>query len=168
MSAFTVHDLHARLNRILTLLHETPAATTAHHTSLRATIDWSYRLLDPEAQQMLCALSLFTDGFTLDAAESIGRGIGVTSDPADALARLVDASLVEVNLGNSVARYRILETVRSFGLAMLDEAGRGRIAEQAHRTWVTSLVEAIVPPSEKRATRGNGGVMRFVPSLRGP
>ena len=143
MTAFSVHDLHARLDRTLALLHETPSLAAAHHASLRATLDWSYRLLAPDAQQLLCALSLFSDGFTLDAAESIGRGMGLPSDPADALARLVDSSLVEPSLGTGPARYRMLETVRTFGLTVLDETGQRPAAERANRSWITSLVESI-------------------------
>jgi predicted ATPase/DNA-binding SARP family transcriptional activator len=143
MTALSVHDLHARLDRTLALLHGNPTPSATHHASLRATLEWSYRLLEPDAQQLLSALSLFSAGFTLDAAESIGCGIGLRSDPADAVAQLVDASLIEPHLGSRPARYRMLETVRSFGQSVLDEAGQRTAAERANRSWVATLVESI-------------------------
>jgi DNA-binding SARP family transcriptional activator len=47
------------------------------HRSLTATMDWSYGLLRPAAQQVLARLSVFADGFTLDAAEQVCAPLGV-------------------------------------------------------------------------------------------
>ena len=142
MTAFSVHDLHARLDRTLGLLHETPPLAAAHHTSLRPH-SIGRTASSRRTRSSPAGTSLFTDGFTLDAAESIGRGMGLTSDPADALARLVDSSLVEPNLGAGPAPIRMLETVRTFGLTVLDETGQRPAVERANRSWITSLVESI-------------------------
>ena len=143
LGAFTVDDLQERLGRALVLLRSGAPTDVERHSSLRATLQWSYQLLDDHGQQLLSALALFPDGFTLDAAERVGSGIGLPTDPASTLAHLVDTSLIEPLLDRRPARYRMLETVRGFALEALDGSGRRAPAEAAQTAWAESLVGTI-------------------------
>ena len=92
-------------------------APQRHHT-LHAVIDWSWNLLDPAGQAALRAVSVFPGGFTADSA---GHLIG--ADVLPVLEQLADQSLLKVTDTASGARYRMLETVREFAAARLDDAG---------------------------------------------
>ena len=109
--------------------------TDTRHRSLRATIDWSYRLLDADEQAALRTCSVFAAPFTIDAAATL-TGHTVT-DALDRLGRLVDWSLVTLLPGNP-SRYRILEAVRQYAEDLsrerteLDDLHRRHVAWCAH------------------------------------
>ncbi|WP_448616249.1 ATP-binding protein [Modestobacter sp. URMC 112] len=91
--------------------------------SLRATLDWSHDLLTLAEQVLLRRLAVFAGGFTLEAAERVGG-----DDVLPALAGLVEQSLV-VPAGD---RYRMLEPVRQYAAARLEEAGEAAaVADRA-------------------------------------
>src|SRR5262249_10472617 len=103
--------------------------------TLRGAVDWSYDLLSEPEQALLRRLAVFAGGFTLDAAASMGSEpftVGGTAPPppavrrvaTDVLVSLVDKSLVQVDEGSdSGRRYRLLETLREYGLEKLTERG---------------------------------------------
>ncbi|MDX6476253.1 MAG: hypothetical protein QOH95_1764 [Gaiellaceae bacterium] len=91
----------------------------AHQQTLRATVDWSYRLLDPFEQAAFRSLSVFVGGFDAAAARAVAPGLSL-----ELLARLVDKSLIAVAAAVSGrTRYRLLETVRQVGHDLLVEVG---------------------------------------------
>ena len=108
LSTLDLADLHARLDRSLDLLGDGRTVTDA-----APTIEWSYDLLPDHEQRLFRHLGVFPDGFDLATAESVAADLGVPADAAGALAHLVDASMVDATLGD-VARYRMLDTIRSF------------------------------------------------------
>src|ERR1051326_1236594 len=84
-----------RLDDCFRLLTGGSRSAAARQQTLRATLDWSYALLSPAEQRLFNRLSVFTGGWTIDAAEAVGAGNGVEStDVLDLLARLVARSLV--------------------------------------------------------------------------
>ncbi|WP_431878353.1 BTAD domain-containing putative transcriptional regulator [Amycolatopsis sacchari] len=105
----SVADLAHRLADRFSTLRGTSRDAPARHRALHAVVEWSWQLLAPEAQQALCALSVFPSGFTAEAAQRLGA--------ADALEELVDQSLLKVTDTPSGTRFRMLETVREFGAA---------------------------------------------------
>ncbi|HKC78145.1 MAG TPA: tetratricopeptide repeat protein, partial [Gaiellaceae bacterium] len=94
-------------------------AEIRQHT-LRATIEWSYELLEPDEQQLLAAFSVFRGGWTLEAAEQVADA------DVELLQSLVDKSLVRRWEGG---RFAMLETIREFARERLDESG-GLVALQ--------------------------------------
>ena len=94
--------------------------------TLRATIDWSYELLDPPEQRLLAALSVFRGGWTLDAAED------VCDADLDLLQSLVDKSLVR---RWESGRFGMLETIREFAAERLAPDDRGAAAAAAARAF---------------------------------
>jgi predicted ATPase/DNA-binding CsgD family transcriptional regulator len=108
----------------------------AHHRTVRATVEWSYRLLDSDEQRGFRGLSAFVGSFDAAAAEAVAC-INV-----DVLARLVDKSLVTVvETQTPGTRYRLLETVREFAADLLVEAGEAADALARHLHHFLSMNE---------------------------
>ena len=117
---------------------DTPSGRLAdRHRNLEATVDWSYRLLDGETRRLLRLLSVFANGFTIDAA----RAVADAADTLATLTRLVDKSLVVWD--PDASRYRILESIRTFARARLEEAGEADTAGARHLAWCASLADEL-------------------------
>ncbi len=117
-AVFGLPQLRDRLSAGLEVLE--PARGGDRSTAVTATVEWSYRLLDPDAQALLDRLAVCRAGFpagALDYFAPAGAGNG-----AALLAELVDASLVSCDLTADPPRYRLLETVRHVGLGHLTAA----------------------------------------------
>ena len=116
------------------------------HRTLRATMEWSYSLLATREQVLLRRLSIFAGSFTLDSAEVVCAGDPLDlEDILDGVTTLVDKSLVVMESGDGVARYRLLETVRQYGAERIDEAlERDAVALRFAEHYV-ALVEEIAP-----------------------
>lgn len=125
-------ELAERLGQRFRLLRGARHGSDRQQT-LRATVAWSYELLRPEEQDLFDQLSVFADGFTLDAAEhvcAVGDHDALELD--DLLGALVDKSMV---LLHADGRYHLLETLRQFGeeqLATKGDPARLRTAHAAH------------------------------------
>ena len=132
LSSLALDDLEARLDRALDVL-------TDRQRALRATIEWSYDLLGPDERQLFLALSAFPGGFDLATAEAVGDELGLSVDPATALARLVDSSMVVAELDGR-PRYRMLDTLRHFGLERLRAEGELSEAERRLVRWAVRFV----------------------------
>ena len=115
----------------------------AHHQTLRATIDWSYRLLSVPEQQLLGRLSVFAGGCTIEAAEAVCAGEGIDPDVFELLARLVARSLVVAEEHRHETRYRLLETIRQYGEVRLSEAGGTERWRARHAGYYASLLPRI-------------------------
>jgi predicted ATPase/class 3 adenylate cyclase len=108
--------LLARLGDRLDLLQGTRDADERHAT-LRATIAWSYDLLDPDEEILFRRLSIFRGGCTLESAEI------VCDADLDTLASLLDKSLLRRRTGRlGEERYGMLDTIREFAAEQLDGA----------------------------------------------
>jgi predicted ATPase/class 3 adenylate cyclase len=107
--------------------------------TLRATIDWSYQLLDADEQRVYRALSVFAGGCTYDAAEQ------VCGADADLLQSLLDKSLVRRRDTDQAPRYWMLETIREHAAERLAEAGEERSTRDGHLRWAASAVETLAP-----------------------
>jgi tetratricopeptide (TPR) repeat protein len=103
--------LLTRLEQRLPLLTGGARDMPKRQRTLRATIAWSYDLLDPHEQEILGRLSVFAGGWTLEAAEA------VCDCDLETLASLVDKSLVR----EQEARFSMLETIREYALERLAE-----------------------------------------------
>ena len=149
----SLQDLVDRLDDRLTLLVGGRPRAGERHSALTATIEWSYRLLSPDARLVFDRLGVFPASFALDAAQAVCEGV----DPARATNLLGD--LVAKNLvvyDPSTHRYRLLETLRLFAARRLDEAGtvdevtellRRHVATRAAatprvRTWLSASIAA--------------------------
>jgi predicted ATPase/DNA-binding SARP family transcriptional activator len=141
--AMSPNDVLARLGSRLAL-EAGERNRAARHRNLRATIQWSYDLLGANEQRAFRWVSLFPDSFTLSAAESV---LG-TPDVVETIVALVDNSVLSVLEQGGRTRYRMLETVREFGLARLTlDKDRGA-AVGAYLEWAVTCVETAVLDAE--------------------
>jgi predicted ATPase/class 3 adenylate cyclase/DNA-binding winged helix-turn-helix (wHTH) protein/tetratricopeptide (TPR) repeat protein len=113
-------ELIARLDDRFRLLRGTRRDQSARHLTLHAAIDWSYTLLSDEEQRCFARLSVFRGGFDLDAAAAMTAD--VDGDCIELLDRLVSRSFVTTDLRATPTRYRLLETLREYGVAQLGAA----------------------------------------------
>jgi predicted ATPase len=121
-----------RLDSALSLLTGGARDAPARQQTLRATIEWSYELLDPGSRELFVRLAVFAGTFTLEAAEE------VCSAGLDDLGTLVDYSLVKP-IGDS--RLFMLETIREYALEKLGEGGAERELRGRHAAFFLALAE---------------------------
>ena len=114
------------------------ARAEERHRSLRAAIDWSYQLLVPEEQAMLRAAATFAAPADLAAVCAVSRR--PSRAVVDVLARLVDWNLVALKAG-SVARYRVLETIRQYAVDAAESIGEADILRGAHLEWCQARLD---------------------------
>jgi predicted ATPase/DNA-binding SARP family transcriptional activator len=138
------------------------------HQSLRATIDWSYDLLDAPQQRLLVSLSVFRGGWSLEAAEAIctdapnqdntaadrseaGKGEGQEAEPPipldageilELLTSLVEKSLVVSEETEGDVRYRFLETVRQYSKERLTRSGEADCLQARHYRYFLEMAQA--------------------------
>ena len=121
-SMLSPRQLLSRLGRRLDLLRGGRDADIRQQT-LRATIQWSYDLLEPAEQRLFARLSVFTGGATLEAAEA------VCAAELDQLQSLVDKSLLRVR---DHGRFWMLESMREFALERLRQSGEEDEVKRRH------------------------------------
>jgi predicted ATPase/DNA-binding SARP family transcriptional activator len=167
LSTFSLADLHRRLDRSLDLLGGGRPSADARHRTLRATVEWSYRLLPDEEQRLFRHLSVFVDGVDLEAAERVAADLGLSGDPGSALAHLVDASMIEADVGGRTTRYRMLETLRAFGLDRLAAAGEDEAAAERFVRWAVALTAWFADTvNTEREPDADAVLRRELPNLR--
>ena len=114
------------------------------HKTLHATMDWSHELLGAKEQVLFRRLSVFSGGFSLEAAETVCAGEGIEEDEVlGLLSHLVDKSLVVAREEDGEARYRLLGTVRQYGREKLDESGDE--VRRRHVEFYLALAEEAEP-----------------------
>jgi len=146
IKVLAVEQITTRLDACFRLLTAGSRSALPRHQTLRAAIDWSYVLLSDLERAMFRRLSVFAGGWTLEAAEAVCAGEGVTADEVlELLAHLVDKSLVVVETPDGAVRYRLLETVRQYGWDRLREAGEATAIRQQHAAYYVALAEMIEP-----------------------
>jgi tetratricopeptide (TPR) repeat protein len=114
--------------------------------TLQATLDWSWALLGEAERSLLRRLSVFANGWTLEAAEVVcGVGDLPSGEVLDLLAELTAKSLVQVveHLGQS--RYSLLETVQQYAREQLLTVGEEKDLRDRHLHWGLAQAEAAAP-----------------------
>ena len=146
--ALSVEQIADRLRDRFALLNSGDRTAPLRQQTLRATVDWSYELLEGAEQMLLRRLAVFS-GWNLDMAEQVcsdnaaGAGDAI---PADAvlglLISLIDKSLVVLD-GEAAgdARYRLLDTIREYAAERLEAAGESEALSLRHRDCILALVE---------------------------
>jgi predicted ATPase len=138
--------LLARLDRRLPLLTLGPRDLPERQQTLRAAIAWSYDLLGAAEQRLFRQLAVFAGGFTLEAAEALSEGSPDDVDPLEAISSLVGQSVVFVQpLEETTPRYRMLETIREFGLERLEASGEAGQTRRRHAEFFRDLAERAEP-----------------------
>jgi predicted ATPase/DNA-binding CsgD family transcriptional regulator len=105
----------------------------SRHRSLRSTLDWSYALLEPQARDVLRQVAVFAGPFRAESAAAV-TGMAVREVAAH-LASLADHSLLAPVSSSDGTRYRALETVRQYGVELLEDGGELAECRSRHLTW---------------------------------
>jgi predicted ATPase/class 3 adenylate cyclase len=138
LNLFTPQSLAERLGDRLKLLRGGARDLPERHQTLRDTIDWSYEMLDAREQALFKLLAVFS-GATLEAIEAVAGHLEQfkESDIFEAVSSLVDKSLIrQEETVDGEARLRMLETIREFATARLEEdAAFNTAARHAHATF---------------------------------
>jgi predicted ATPase len=116
--------------------------------TLRAAVEWSYDLLHEDEREVFEQLSVFAGGCSLAAAEQVGEQLGLGAfELLDLLGGLADKSLLVATVGtDGQPRYRLLETLRAYGIERSQERGRFDLARRRH----AELCATIAEDSERR------------------
>jgi predicted ATPase/DNA-binding CsgD family transcriptional regulator len=139
ITALTPEVMTERLEDRYGLLSRGYVDTPGRQRSLLASVMWSYDLCTPQEQLLWARLSVFSGGFGLEAAEQVCSGNGLDrAEILDVLQNLIDKSLVTRDSDEGL-HYRMLETIRQFGVARLAEAGESERLRGRHRDWFVTL-----------------------------
>ncbi|WP_460098495.1 ATP-binding protein [Pseudomonas sp. H3_C08] len=112
------------------------------HLTLRATLDWSFNLLDRCEQTCLRRLSVFCGGFTLESAAAVI--VGQQIDPGVvcvSITQLVAKSLLSVEVGDEEVFYRLLDTTRRYALEKLEHAAECEETRERHAERCLALMQ---------------------------
>jgi hypothetical protein len=137
---FPLRELVDRVSTDLTLLFRTSAGNDARHSTLEATLDWSFQMLPACERRLFARMAVFAGGFTTADAEAVcGFAPLEPGTVAALLAALVDRSLVQPYDAGGTRRYRLLEVIRTFARARLAELGERTSTECHHLArWVAT------------------------------
>ncbi|MFJ7077513.1 ATP-binding protein [Streptomyces sp. NPDC098781] len=135
----SVADISRRLRDRFALLRGGARDAPERHRTLRAVVDWSWNLLEPDGRAALRAVSVFPGGFTADAAEYVLPGTG---DALDLLEQLADQSLIKVGDGPAGVRFHMLETLREFSADRRAEAGEEEAVTGRFLRWARDFGRA--------------------------
>ena len=141
LRSMTLPELDRRLEDRFAVLVGGDRTAPDRHRTLLAVIEWSRRLLTPAGATALSALAVFPDGFTAASADVL-----LGADASAELTELVDQSLLAfAEQGPGRARYRMLETVREYGLRDLEERGVLAEARAALDAWALAFARSTAP-----------------------
>jgi predicted ATPase/DNA-binding SARP family transcriptional activator len=136
----TPAQMLARLKDRYAFLVSRERDPSGRHRSLRAALDWSYRLLSPELQRFFTQLWVFRGGWTLAAAEAICQ----TPCALESLEPLRECSLVLAEEKGEETRFRLLETLREYGRECLATTEQETVRCR-HAQFFLALAETAEP-----------------------
>jgi predicted ATPase/class 3 adenylate cyclase len=146
VAALSVDEIKARLNDQFRLLTGGSRAAMARQQTLRATVDWSFNLLEPMEQTLFGRLASFSGGWNLEAAVAVcAFGDLSELDVIDGLGRLVARSLVVVEEQDNASRYRMLAVIKQYALDRLKDGDELVAVRDRHATFFRALALAAEP-----------------------
>jgi predicted ATPase/class 3 adenylate cyclase len=142
----TPQAIMERLGDRLNLLSGGSRDLPERQQTLRGAIAWSHDLLDEADQRVFARFAVFAGGARLDAIETVVFGRDDPTDPLDAIASLVDKSLIrQESEPGGESRFRMLSTIREYAMERLAERGEAEELRERHAAWVVSLAEESAP-----------------------
>jgi predicted ATPase len=148
LRSLSLADVSLRLDQRFRLLTGGSRSALPRQQTLRATVDWSFSLLNDTERAVLRRLAVFVDGFDLAAAETVTSLADIDAfDITDVVSSLVDKSLVVAEPSGDRLRYRLLETIRQFSAERLLDAGEAEATAvaAAHLNYFLALAEEAAP-----------------------
>jgi predicted ATPase/DNA-binding NarL/FixJ family response regulator len=128
------------LDRQLDLLTGDERDRAPRHQSMRAAIDWSYRLLDADQQRAFRCLAVFTAGFALEAVGAVANLDQERS--LEMVAGLLDRGLVDQSRSSlHTPRFRALGPIGAYAREQLDASGELETVQRRHCQFFSTLAE---------------------------
>src|SRR5712672_1304643 len=122
VAALGIKNTAARLVSQVELLRLSHRTAVPRHRSLKAALDWSYNLLSDGERIVFRHIAPFVGHFTLEGARYVAGELGAsTGEILDAIAGLVEKSLIATRIDETQAQYRLLDTTRAYALEKLEE-----------------------------------------------
>ena len=154
IGVLSVEEIADRLDDRFRLLTGGSRTALPRQRTLLASIDWSYGMLTEKEQILFQRLSIFSGGFTLEAAENVCVDSRSNSLPdkleeneiLDGLSSLVGKSLaVVMHMPGMETRYAMLETIRQYAQEKLEGSGSGPAVREHHLEYFLSLARRYQP-----------------------
>jgi predicted ATPase/transcriptional regulator with XRE-family HTH domain len=144
LKLMTPEELLSRLGSPMRILVNGPADLPERQRTIRAAIEWSHGLLDREEQRLFRVLSVFSGPASIEAIEELCHASGIER-PLQLLAALIDKSMVVGISEGGTQRIGMLQTLREFGLDVLQASGQAGAARRAHAEWCLKLARLAEP-----------------------
>src|ERR1700749_1415784 len=167
--ALGIKNTVARLVSRPELLKPCHRAAVSRPRTLKATLDWSYDLLSGLERIVFRRVAPFVSHFTLESARHVAGELGAdTGEIFEAIAGLVEKSLIATRIDETQAQYRLLDTTRAYALGKLEEHGEFDPISLRHAEYVTQQLESqkemlsALPRAERVAAYSRQ--LRHVPS----
>jgi predicted ATPase/transcriptional regulator with XRE-family HTH domain len=139
----SMHRLLLELSHRLAALNGGLRDLSPRQQTLRGAIDWSYNLLSPAERVLFTRISIFSGGFTIEAAQAV---MGNTPSVVSGLELLADKSLLRNDIGpEGESRFTMLETIREYAREKLRASGDEMEAQRRHATYYLSLARLAEP-----------------------
>jgi predicted ATPase/DNA-binding winged helix-turn-helix (wHTH) protein len=143
VAALGIKNTVARLMSRPELLRLSHRTAVPRHRTLKATLDWSYDLLSETERIVFRRIAPFAGHFTLEGARHVAGELGEdTGEIFDAIAGLVEKSLITTRIDETQAQYRLLDTTRAYALEKLEEHGELDSISLRHAEYVIQQLES--------------------------
>jgi predicted ATPase/DNA-binding SARP family transcriptional activator len=163
----SIDQIVARMIDRLTMLTGGGRTKAPRQSTMRAMLDWSYDLLTEPEKRLLCGLSVFAGGWTVEAAETV-CAIEAPSAPSvlSLLASLSDKSLIVYAESLGQARFHLLETTRAYARDKLDAHTQPDLLRRHADYYLQQADEAEANRSQSEKTAGDRPIEAELANLR--
>ena len=135
-STLSVGEIAARMDDRFALLSGGTRGRQPRHRALAAMVEWSHDVLEPDQQRLFRRLGVFAGSFSRATAVEVANLEGVSAgELSDGLDDLVRRSLVVADVSGDQTRFRLLETLKHYGLERLADAGETDTVARRHAEW---------------------------------
>jgi predicted ATPase len=161
--AYGIDGTAELLDNRFKLLWQGRRSALPRHQTMHAMLDWSYNLLSVRDRRVLCRLSIFAGVFTLHAAQDVAADTEVTAlDVADALASLIDKSLIATSAFAGSTYHRLLDSTRTYAALKLAESGEENEAARRHALYYS---ETLTSETIGTSIFGGQGLSAYTPFI---
>jgi predicted ATPase/DNA-binding winged helix-turn-helix (wHTH) protein len=153
VDAYGIDGIETLLDRRLSLLWQGRRTAPPRHHTLNAALGWSYDLLADVERAVLCRLAVFAGPFTLEAAQAVAGDNGPEADEiVEVIASLVAKSLmVSETRSKRGARYRLLDTTRTFLRAKRASTDETDTLAKCHAAFFCDFLERVAAQAQARS-----------------
>jgi predicted ATPase/DNA-binding SARP family transcriptional activator len=146
VGVLTPSQILSRLDQRFELLVSRGRERVSRHQSLRSALDWSFRLLSPDQQQLFARLSIFRGGWSMEAAAGVCASPGGSDDAVllEAMSQLQECWLVLADEQDDEMRYRMLETIQEYAADQVPREDQEELARR-HVQYFVRMAEQAEP-----------------------